>query len=75
MANPHLQDSKPDGKLFDDYFDSIGKKAENLSEPKITDTQTNNPQDDEPRVVDEIESLCMNCHENVCVMPPVQESC
>jgi hypothetical protein len=21
---------------------------------------------DEPKVVDEIESLCMNCHENVC---------
>jgi zinc finger protein len=77
MATNSQDDPKPDSAAFDDFFDSIGKKAENL---KITNqagkkdsaTQDSKPEalestteDDEPKVVDEIESLCMNCRENV----------
>jgi zinc finger protein len=29
--------------------------------------------DDEPKVVDEIESLCMNCHADVCI--PIEPTC
>jgi len=71
MANPNLERDKPDGAAFDDYFDSIGKKAENLSlrdhKPATNATVTTLPtaEVDEPKVVDEIESLCMNCHDNV----------
>ena len=77
MATNSQDDPKPDGAAFDDFFDSIGKKAENLnitdqtgennsatqdSESKVLESTT---EDDEPKVVDEIESLCMNCRENV----------
>ena len=63
MSNT-AQDPKPDGAAFDDYFESLQKKADTLT----TESGANaaNEDDDEPRVVDEIESLCMNCHENVC---------
>lgn len=62
---------KPDGAAFDNFFDSIGKKAENLT---INEENGDKGEasgavkaidDDEQKVVDEIESLCMNCHENV----------
>jgi zinc finger protein ZPR1 len=71
------QDPKSDGAVFDDFFDSIGKKAENLtindqtgknnSATPDSESKTLEPtiEDDEPKVVDEIESLCMNCRENV----------
>jgi len=77
MATKSQNGSKPDGAAFDDFFDSIGMKAENLnitdqtvkkdsatqdSESKTLESTT---EDDEPKVVDEIESLCMNCRENV----------
>ncbi|RDW66104.1 hypothetical protein BP6252_09739 [Coleophoma cylindrospora] len=59
------QDPKPDGAAFDDFFDSIGKKAENLTtkDDKPAESTQEEGEDDQ-RVVDEIESLCMNCHEN-----------
>lgn len=74
------EDPKPDGAAFDDFFESLGKKAENLT----IDEQNGNQQtavangaataevagDDEQKVVDEIESLCMNCHKNVRVLTP-----
>jgi zinc finger protein len=43
------------------FFEPIGNKAQGLS------TTTNGvvAEEDEFRPVDEIESLCMNCHENV----------
>jgi hypothetical protein len=44
-----------DGKLFDDFFENIGDKV----------AQTEAADETEPKVVDEIESLCMNCHANV----------
>jgi zinc finger protein len=66
-------DQKPDGAAFDDFFESLGKKAENLTIKEQTDHKDDapdevdqvKPNDDEQKVVDEIESLCMNCHENV----------
>jgi len=75
----HTQDEpKPDSAAFDDFFESLGKKAENLTineqngaKSATNDTEskadeTTAEDDDEPKVVDEIESLCMNCRENVC---------
>ncbi|EKD12214.1 uncharacterized protein L3040_000317 [Drepanopeziza brunnea f. sp. 'multigermtubi'] len=74
MATHTTEDPKPDGAAFDTFFDSIGKKAENLSindqngqKHPVTngaESTPDKPEDDEPRVVDEIESLCMNCQEN-----------
>jgi hypothetical protein len=74
MASPPQEDPKPDGAAFDDFFESIGKKAEQLtineqSEKSNTngDLSAQKPDhaEEEQKVVDEIESLCMNCHENV----------
>lgn len=75
MATHTTDEPKPDGAAFDTFFDSIGKKAENLSindqnghrDPATNGTESTpaNPEDDEPKVVDEIESLCMNCQDNV----------
>jgi zinc finger protein len=76
MSNPTQEDPRPDGAAFDDFFESLGKKAENLS---INDQNgkhesalaTNGTvaakpgEKEDQRVVDEIESLCMNCRENV----------
>lgn len=58
---------KPDGKAFDDFFDSIGSKAEQVNSSKATDATVATPveEEEEQKVVDEIESLCMNCHANV----------
>ena len=53
-------------------FDSIGQKAEQLA-PKAEVNGTNGipveDGDDDERIVEEIESLCMNCHKNVCSSP------
>lgn len=71
MATQNHEEAKPDGAAFDDFFDSIGKRAENLTINDKKEAATNgdaavdNYADDEQKVVDEIESLCMNCHENV----------
>lgn len=68
MSNT-TQDPKPDGAAFDDYFESLQKKADTLTTDasKASESGANGAADDdeEQRVVDEIESLCMNCHENV----------
>lgn len=48
-----------------DNFESLGKQAENLSISKPNGTSLPSMEDGEDqKVVDEIESLCMNCHEN-----------
>lgn len=71
MADTNAAQIKPDGKAFDDFFDSIGKQADQISKSDnvpLTDEDGETPAtltDDEQRVVDEIESLCMNCHANV----------
>lgn len=76
------RDIKHNGAAINDFFESLGKKAEHLttSDPASTpEIKVSNPNShdspadnatltgeaDEQRVVDEIESLCMNCHENV----------
>jgi zinc finger protein len=73
---------KPPDAAFDDFFESLGKKAEQLTlndkavkrteygatvNGKESTTETTSATDDanEQEVVDEIESLCMNCRENV----------
>lgn len=68
MADTNQNEIKPDGAVFDDYFESLGKKAQNLSSNEQKNDSTANgtlESDEDQRVVDEIESLCMNCHENV----------
>src|SRR5271154_4080138 len=81
MSNLKGED-KLDGAAFDDFFDSIGKKAENLTlkdsalksndsgattdRGELTAESADTTDDgDGQKVVDEIESLCMNCHKNV----------
>ncbi len=55
-------------------FDTIGQKAEQLAPaPATNGTHEAQLEDDEDqKVVEEIESLCMNCHENVRTNPPSQ---
>ena len=43
--------------LAKDLFEDMGRKVADASAQQ---------EEDDSRVVDEIESLCMNCHENVC---------
>jgi zinc finger protein len=50
MANARLQKAE-------DLFADMGQK--------VTDASKDGVGEDETRVVDEIESLCMNCHANV----------
>lgn len=45
----------------EETFTPIGQKVEDIA-PGTTEEQA---EDDQPRGVEEIESLCMNCHENV----------
>jgi hypothetical protein len=47
----------------EDFFKKIGDAVETVDKTKDAGD------DDEPQVVDRIESLCMNCHENVCFVP------
>jgi zinc finger protein len=44
-----------------DIFADMGRKVSELS------LQQKESADTEAKVVEEIESLCMNCHENVCI--------
>jgi len=67
MTN-HQEEPKPDGAAFDDFFESIGKKTQDLAINDQVTTDGSLPklnEEEDQRVVDEIESLCMNCHENV----------
>lgn len=50
-----------------ELFDTIGQKAEKLASPPATDGVDGAPENEEgdQKIVEEIESLCMNCHENV----------
>lgn len=81
MTNPTGDSPNPDGAAFDDFFESLGKKAEQLtingqngnpeSLAATSGTVTDTPDEDDQKVVDEIESLCMNCHANVSIVPPL----
>lgn len=51
-----------------DFFQSIGEKASQLNGTTATNGTNgagHDADEDEPKVVEEIESLCMNCHEDV----------
>jgi zinc finger protein len=51
-----------------DLFDSIGQKVEQISTGPTQNGTNGVPaeeEEDDQKVVEEIESLCMNCHENV----------
>ena len=65
----HNKSTKPDGKAFDDFFDTIGNRAQevqgNAKKQKTDDGSAPKEEEEDQRVVDEIESLCMNCHANV----------
>lgn len=81
MTHPSQDEQKLGGAAFDDFFESLGKKAEHLTidekdgnnQVSTATNDTNAPatkekpaeDDDDQKVVDEIESLCMNCRENV----------
>ncbi|KAG6259626.1 hypothetical protein E4U24_002258 [Claviceps purpurea] len=57
-------DDHSDGKTLapNEFFQSIGNKVEGFS--GTTDGPTKEGDEEEYRAVEEIESLCMNCHEN-----------
>ena len=46
-------------------FNTIGEKADKVAPATIPDNQNGAAPEEDERVVDEIESLCMNCEENV----------
>jgi len=46
-----------------DLFNTIGEKAEKVAPTGVADGAV--PDGEEERAVEEIESLCMNCGENV----------
>ncbi|CAJ2511320.1 Uu.00g069450.m01.CDS01 [Anthostomella pinea] len=47
-----------------DFFESIGQKAGQLAPAADATNGVANETDEEDRVVEQVESLCMNCHEN-----------
>ncbi|KAI1098819.1 zinc finger protein zpr1 [Jackrogersella minutella] len=47
-----------------DFFESIGQKAGHLAPTTNGTNGAAHTDDDDEKVVEEIESLCMNCHEN-----------
>ena len=66
----HNPEKPADGAAFDRFFESLGKKAEHLTTVPASssggvETIGNSMVEDEQKVVDEIESLCMNCQKNV----------
>ncbi len=56
-----------------DFFESIGKKADQVA-PSTNGangvSSAADDDDDDGKVVEQIESLCMNCHENVGLCSP-----
>ncbi|KAI1337592.1 ZPR1 zinc-finger domain-containing protein [Xylariaceae sp. FL0016] len=54
----------PTSATATDFFESIGQKADQLAPTTNGTNGIPNGTDTEEKVVEEIESLCMNCHEN-----------
>jgi zinc finger protein len=46
-------------------FNTIGEKADKIAPATISNNQNGDAPEEDEKVVDEIESLCMNCEENV----------
>ena len=57
------EETKATGVSSTEFFDSIGNQAERVA--PATDGAQEQDGDDDGRVVEEIESLCMQCHDNV----------
>lgn len=59
-------------KNMSQLFNSIGEKAEQVAPATAQTNGENAPSagEDEPQAVEEIESLCMNCHKNVSTGKP-----
>lgn len=49
-----------------EYFQAIGAQVDQVTPA----TNSAEPADDDVKPVEEIESLCMNCHEDVSPLPP-----
>ena len=69
--SPENKELSDDGSR-DDVFQSVGKQVEGLSvqDGKFADHDADQHDEEDyddggPRVVEEIESLCMNCEQNV----------
>ena len=68
--SPPEEEPKTIGTTANEFFESIGNQADQLAPATNGEAQT--AEDDDRRVVEEIESLCMNCHENVSrIQPPL----
>ncbi|KAK8038640.1 zf-ZPR1-domain-containing protein [Apiospora rasikravindrae] len=61
-ANDH-QDATTKTLSSSEFFETIGQKASQTTNGQVNGAGQENGED-EPKVVEEIESLCMNCHEN-----------
>ncbi|KAI0479126.1 ZPR1 zinc-finger domain-containing protein [Xylariaceae sp. FL0804] len=62
---PSQNDNKTTGSVSGpDFFESIGHKAGQLAPTTNGANGVTNGVDHEEKVVEEVESLCMNCHEN-----------
>lgn len=59
------QDSNGHAAPHEDLFEDVGKKVEGMSLGESGNQENNENGDDGPKLVDEIESYCMNCGENV----------
>lgn len=46
-------------------FNTIGEKADKIAPVAVSNSQDGVASEGDEKVVDEIESLCMNCEENV----------
>lgn len=60
--NRHLEKSTAKTNKMADLFNTIGEKAEKVAPVAVPNGTT---EDEDEKVVEEIESLCMNCGENV----------
>lgn len=58
------QNGTSNGISSSEHFQTIGQQVDNVAPATNGAEQTEN---DDVKPVDEIESLCMNCHENVCL--------
>lgn len=64
---PQLNGTTTSISSSSEYFKAIGQQVDQVAPTTNGAEQTDN---DDVKPVDEIESLCMNCHENVCRFCP-----
>ena len=64
MSAPGDTATKP-AASSSEFFEPIGKKADQLAPTTNGANGVPSAEDDDGKVVEQIESLCMNCHENV----------